>query len=323
MVTKRGKKKEVSLMIVTWQRVAAVLKSQVIVTCKSFLFLSLLFQLAPPLFAAVPLLDHTAQVRVPFKVFIDVGHGGKDRGAHGLFSIQESELCLAIGKRIESTLRSRVVGALGRPVEIRLSRERDEFLSLSERVDAANSWSADLFLSVHANSSPVAAAHGFEVYFLSPEASDEAAKRLALLENEDQPQPVSSAVLSILSDAQTTHHIKESSELAETIFQALSTQIKPNVRGVRQAPFSVLAGTQMPAVLIEVGYINHVIDASHLTKEGYLKHLADAISTGIIQFLGRSAKLSEGNDDDEYRSENRRKTSRRITPHQSHPTLLG
>jgi N-acetylmuramoyl-L-alanine amidase len=264
-----------------------------------------LILLAGRAFAAVPLLDHTPPTKPPLKVFIDVGHGGKDRGARGLFGIQESELCLTIGRKVAADLKVRATKEIGRPVEIRLSRDRDEFLSLSQRVDMANSWSADLFLSIHANSSPVAIAHGFEVYFLSPEATDEAAKKLALLENEGEPEAVSTTVMSILSDAQTTHHVKESSDLAEILFQSLSRDIQPNVRGVRQAPFSVLAGTQMPAVLIEVGYLNHIIDASHLTKQSYLKHLSDAISTGIIHFFGRSPKLSKGTDEDSRRRQKR------------------
>jgi N-acetylmuramoyl-L-alanine amidase len=238
--------------------------------------------------AAVPLLDHSLSMKMPLKVFIDVGHGGKDRGAKGLFGIQESELCLKIGQLVGTELRAKWARESDRPLEIHASREHDDYLSLKERVETANTWGADLFLSIHANSLPVALAHGFEVYFLSPEASDEAAKKLAVSENAGEGQSsVSSQVLSILLDAQTTNHIQESSDFADVIFQALSVKFTPNGRGVRQAPFTVLAGTEMPAVLIEVGYVNHVVDASNLSKQNYLKALAGAISTGIIRFVGK------------------------------------
>jgi N-acetylmuramoyl-L-alanine amidase len=220
----------------------------------------------------------------PFKVFIDVGHGGKDRGARGLFGIQESDLCLDIGKKVVAGLIDRGK-KLGRPLEFELSRESDVYIPLRERVDAANAWGADLFVSIHANSAPTPLAHGFEVYFMSADASDEAARRLARSENKDEGSAVNSQVMSILSDAQSTYHVQESSLFAESLFQSMARRLTPNIHGVRQAPFTVLAGTEMPSVLIEVGYVNHIKDAKNLAKQDYLKRLADAISTGIIEFI--------------------------------------
>jgi len=221
----------------------------------------------------------------PIRVFVDVGHGGKDKGTQGLRGMAESELCLTIGRMVHRELGRRTAGAKP-PFEVKLSRDRDEFISLRDRVKSANDWGADLFASIHANSSPVTRVSGFEVYFLSGEASDDAATKLAHLENKSggETASISSNIASILNDVQTNYHVNESSQLAEVVFGAMSRVVRPNGRGVRQAPFTVLAGTTMPAVLIEVGYVTHAQEAKKLTNRDYLKKLADAISAGIIQF---------------------------------------
>jgi N-acetylmuramoyl-L-alanine amidase len=229
----------------------------------------------------------------PLRVVVDVGHGGRDLGAVGLNGVVEKELSLRIGELVKRELeRQRLEKDI--PLEVLLTREDDSFVSLQDRVRRANAWGADLFVSIHGNSSPSPKAHGFEVYFLSAEASDAAAKKLAHFENAGQATqaPLRHDVLSILSDVEATNHVAESSRLAETLFQAMSRRLRPNGRGVRQAPFTVLVGTEMPAVLVEVGYLTHLEETKKLNRALYLKRLAGAISTGIIEFANRLRKLS-------------------------------
>ncbi len=220
-----------------------------------------------------------------FKIMIDAGHGGKDTGAVGMYGIQEKNLVLKIvglvKDRVERSMKERGLSA-----QVLVTRDRDEYLTLTERFRRANDREADLFISVHANTSESPKPHGFEVYFLNAEASDNRAKALATLENAEVGEKViKSKVLSMLSDVQMSQHVVGSSHAAEAMHEAMERQIRPNGTGVRQAPFTVLAGTTMPALLIEVGFISNPYEASLLTKPLYLKRLAGAISTGIIEFL--------------------------------------
>lgn len=218
-----------------------------------------------------------------FRIFIDPGHGGKDQGAHGVSEHSEAALCVRIAKKVQMNLLR--AGSLRKvEFETMMSREGDEFLSLRDRYLAANTWDADLFVSIHANSSPVTKVKGFEVYFLSSEATDEAARNLAMKENAAEVRKESTMVNSILADASTQVHVRDSSQFAETIFNAMSRSVRPNARGVRQGPFTVLAGTDMPAVLIEVGYLTNSVEARILGKETYLNRLANAISSGIVEY---------------------------------------
>jgi N-acetylmuramoyl-L-alanine amidase len=234
----------------------------------------------------------SAPIPKSLRVMIDAGHGGKDMGAPGHHSTFEKEICLKIAHHVRRELeRMKNLGDL--PIEVMLTRENDSFIPLKDRVRAANDWGADLFVSIHANSSPLPRVRGFEVYFLSTEGSDEDARRLALIENAGAPaMPTKASVLSILSDVQTNKHIEESSHFAEGMFSAISRRILSSGRGVRQGPFTVLAGTSMPSVLVEVGYLTHKEESSFLAKDSYLKRLANAISTGIVEFAVKKKRIS-------------------------------
>ncbi|NBX68475.1 MAG: N-acetylmuramoyl-L-alanine amidase [Proteobacteria bacterium] len=223
------------------------------------------------------------------RIVVDPGHGGRDAGARGTHGILEKEVCLKVAKFVRREV-ERFSKISGVPIEVKLSRELDEFVTLRDRARLANMWGADLFVSVHANSSPSARAKGFEVYFLSPEATDEEASKLARLENQAPPTPISAQVMSILSDATTQHHVAESSQFAEYMYSSVSQRISSNARGVRQAPFTVLHGTNMPAVLVEIGYVSNFEEAKNLSRESYLKRIASAISSGVIDFVNRKRK---------------------------------
>lgn len=219
----------------------------------------------------------------PRKVFIDAGHGGKDEGAIGVAGIMEKTVSLNMARILKSEIERRAHVERTR-VDVRVSRDTDHFLTLKERVALANNWGADAFVSIHGNSSSFIKAKGFEVYFLSAEGSDAAATKLARAENDGE-KAMQSQVMSILSDSQTAVHVSESSRFAEVLYDSLARGVESNGRGVRQAPFAVLSGTTMPAVLIEIGYLTNAGEAKKLADGGYLKRLADAISTGVVSFL--------------------------------------
>lgn len=219
-----------------------------------------------------------------FRIVVDAGHGGKDLGAVGRYGVLEKHLCLGISRMVRDQLR-REFAARKIPVEIIMSRDRDVYLTLRDRVHLANNVGADLFLSIHGNSSEHASVKGFEVYFLASEASDGRARALARVENSEiASTPIKPDVLSILSDVKANQHISESSRFAEVVFRAMSRSLHANGRGVRQAPFTVLDGTAMPALLIEVGYLTHWQEALWLGRGPYLKRLSNAISSGVVEY---------------------------------------
>lgn len=224
------------------------------------------------------------------KVMLDPGHGGKDEGAAGRHGLIEKSTVLALTRKVRREL-EKISKHQNYPLEIRLTRDEDVFIPLKERVKMANRWGADLFVSIHLNSSPVSRVKGFEVYFLSPEASDPETERLALKESDGELPAKKSDVLNILSDVRTTFHTQESAEFAEEMYSAISKRVLPNKRGVRQGPFTVLHGTNMPAILVEAGYVTHPQESKRLKNESYLKRLANAISSGIIEFGVRTKKL--------------------------------
>lgn len=218
------------------------------------------------------------------RIFIDAGHGGNDLGAPGLYGLLEKRLVLRIVHLVKQELTS-FSRASEFPVVIKMSRDGDYFVPLEERVRLANEWGADVFLSIHGNSSPVGRVQGFEVYFLNPRATDVEAANLARIENEGENGPVKTEVQTILSDLKLNLHVKQSCDFAEKVYDEMSSRLRPSKRGVRQAPFRVLVGTAMPAVLIEVGYLTNEAEGKKLKNGLYLKRMANAISSGVIGFL--------------------------------------
>lgn len=224
--------------------------------------------------------------RRALRVMLDAGHGGKDLGAAPRTApLVEKDLTLRISENVKRAL-ERYSRLNDVPIEVRMSREDDSFIGLRERVRLANEWPADLFVSIHANSSNYVRARGFEVYFINVDEPSARTPRVASLDNTG----LSPSVANILRDAEQTVHVNESSSFAEYIFQAMSFNVRPHRRGVHQAPFTVLHGTQMPAVLIEVGYLTNKDDVEKLSKAPYLKRLSNAISAGIVEFAAHRRK---------------------------------
>ncbi|KAF0189267.1 MAG: N-acetylmuramoyl-L-alanine [Desulfobulbaceae bacterium] len=212
------------------------------------------------------------------RIVIDPGHGGKDPGASA-FGMKEKDIVLQVAKKLAIKLKQE----LG--CEVLLTRNKDVFLSLEERTAIANTSGADLFISLHLNAHPSEKVYGFETYYLNL-STDPEAIRVAALENATSTHQLSD-LQGILSDIMKNSKIDESSRLARQVQEALSSGLAgrnyPQVKslGVKQAPFYVLIGAEMPAILIEMGFISNKTDAYHVKKEGY----QDALSAEIVQGL--------------------------------------
>jgi len=223
-------------------------------------------------------------------VVIDPGHGGENPGARGPGGSLEKDVSLAIARQ----LRAELVNARG--LSVFLTRDKDVDLELDDRTAIANNYKADLFVSIHANASRARGAKGSEVYFLSYQASDDDSRRTAQLEGAAEPLPAgaSSADLAlILWDMAQAEHLEESSSLASRIQEELAVVTGSEGRGVKQAPFRVLVGAAMPAVLVEVAFISNPEEEKLLTSEAYQAKVAASLARGIERFRReRAARLS-------------------------------
>jgi N-acetylmuramoyl-L-alanine amidase len=212
-------------------------------------------------------------------VVIDPGHGGEEVGARGPGGTLEKDVTLAIARK----LRAQIVSQLG--LQVFLTRDQDAEMGLDERTAIANNYKADLFVSIHANASRAKGARGAEVYFLSYQASDEEGRRIAQLEGEAIPAgPSGSDLALILWDMAQAEHLEESSSLASRIQEELAVVTGSEGRGVKQAPFRVLVGAGMPAVLVEVAFISNPDEEKFLSSEVYQGKVASALARGIARF---------------------------------------
>lgn len=218
-------------------------------------------------------------------IVLDPGHGGTETGAIGPSGIQEKELTLSIARELEARLESQ----LG--VRVVLTRNEDSNLPHDARTAIANQNQADLFISLHLNSSLGSGAHGAETYFLSAEASDEAAARMAEAENAGDPAlPEGTTGLEaqdlelILWDLAQTHHLLESQRFAAMIQGELNQTLQLRDRGVKQARFRVLNGAAMPAVLVELGFISNPDEEKKLQDPVYRAELVASLTRAIGRY---------------------------------------
>ncbi len=217
-------------------------------------------------------------------IVIDPGHGGPETGAVGPGGLQEKDVTLQIARRLASTL-PRALSC-----RVILTRDSDSAVSLDDRTAVANHEKADLFLSVHANSSRAPGARGSETYYLSLEASDKLSQEIAQRENQPGPsssegQTRSADLDFILWDLAQSAHIKESSELAEATQQELNGVSGTETRGIKQAPFRVLVGATMPAVLIETAFISNPEEEKRLGSAAFQQSVADAVARAVARFF--------------------------------------
>jgi N-acetylmuramoyl-L-alanine amidase len=247
---------------------------------------------APPAAPAPPRPAPDPAADVIRTIVIDPGHGGEEVGARGPGGTLEKNVALAIARR----LRNEVVGALG--VQVFLTRNQDVEMDLDQRTAIANNYKADLFVSIHANAVRARGAKGSEVYFLSYQASDEESRRMAQMEGAALPMdsvaPGSDLAL-ILWDMAQAEHLEESSALATRLQEELAAVTGSESRGVKQAPFRVLVGATMPAVLVEVAFISNPEEEKLLNSSAYQAKIARALMRGIARYRReRAARLGAG-----------------------------
>ena len=219
-------------------------------------------------------------------IAIDPGHGGRDPGAVGRHGLQEKDVTLDIALRLRRLIQER----LG--IRVVMTRTEDVFVPLEERTAIANRAKADFFISIHVNAAPKSLAQGFETYYLSREPSDSVARASAIRENLPvdlgglQPRE-QEALQAILWDMANTLYLRESSELAQMLLEEIDTVLKVANRGVKSAPFFVLMGAAMPAVLVEVAFISNPADEKRLQTETYKNQIAQALYNGVVRFKDR------------------------------------
>ncbi|WP_101002961.1 N-acetylmuramoyl-L-alanine amidase family protein [Helicobacter pylori] len=222
------------------------------------------------------------------KIVLDAGHGGKDCGAMSANLVCEKDIVLEVVKFLHKELKKRGYSVL-------LTRDKDVYIDLVGRTELANRKSADLFISVHANSIPkrsTSNAHGIETYFLST-ARSERARKVAEQENKDDVNLMDYFSKSLLLNSLNTQRLIVSNKLAIDVQYGMLQSIRKNYPdvvdgGVREGPFWVLAGALMPSILIEIGYNSHAIESKRIQSKPYQKILAKGIADGIDSFFSKN-----------------------------------
>ena len=217
------------------------------------------------------------------RIVIDAGHGGHDTGTIGPTGLMEKDLCLDVALRLSKIIKQRLPGA-----EVVLTRSDDSFIPLEERTAIANEAHADLFISIHANSSQDHGARGIETYYLnlkgSPEAMEVAARENA----------VANVGIHDLEDLvkkiARNEKIDESREFAEDIQTSLSQRVQKGNktvknRGVRKAPFVVLIGADMPSILTEISFLSNPADEQLLKQPENRQRVAEGLYQGVASYL--------------------------------------
>jgi N-acetylmuramoyl-L-alanine amidase len=219
-------------------------------------------------------------------IVIDPGHGGSETGAIGPGGIAEKELTLVLARDLEARLSQRL------PVRVVLTRNDDTKLPLDNRTAIANQNKADLFISLHLNSSLGSGAHGAETYFLSSQATDTRAETAAANENVGgAPAAAADAgqenqdLQMLLWDLAQSHHLAESQRFAGLVQAELNQALELKDRGVKQAPFRVLMGAAMPAVLVELGFISNPDEEAKLQNPAYRANLVEALVRAVGRYL--------------------------------------
>jgi N-acetylmuramoyl-L-alanine amidase len=214
------------------------------------------------------------------KVMVDPGHGGDDGGARGKKGLKEKtaalELAKAVGEKLEAA-----------GFEAAYTREDDTFIPLWDRAKTANAQGADLFISLHLNAARAKGARGSEVYFLS--LGKGGGDEVAATENAGAESPMSgpdSVVASILDDLAQKAFLQDSERLAVAIQGQLNRLAGIKERGVKQAPFIVLRGAAMPAVLVEVAFISNPREEEKLKDRTFRTKVAEAITQGVRRYFG-------------------------------------
>jgi len=216
-------------------------------------------------------------------IVVDAGHGGDDPGAVGPNNSREKDINLAIAKGV-----AKLLSRDG--YKIILTRQDDTFIPLVDRTQIANENNANFFVSIHCNSNSKKKQQGFEIYFLSENASDPDASAVVARENavvklEGNPTVKKEKIQTLLWAMVMNEYMNESSELCSYITEDVTSRIKINNRGIKQAGFYVLRGAQMPAVLIECAFLSNPKEEIKLRTRKFQKDMADSIYAGIKKYI--------------------------------------
>ena len=217
------------------------------------------------------------------RIVIDPGHGGHDTGTIGPTGLMEKDLCLDVALRLGKIIEQRLPGA-----EVIYTRSDDTFIPLEQRTNIANQAKADLFISIHANSSHDSGARGIETYYLNLKGSPEAME-VAARENSTAQEGVHDLQDLVKKIAQT-EKIDESKEFAGDIQDSLAKRIQRSTklvrnRGVRKAPFVVLIGADMPSILTEISFLSNPSDEKLLKQPEQRQKVAEGLYQGIASYL--------------------------------------
>ena len=215
-------------------------------------------------------------------IVIDPGHGGKDPGALGRGTLQEKTIVLSISEKLRKILTQKGYTVL-------MTRDTNRYIPLKERTTFATQRKADLFLSIHANASKSPKAKGIETYYLSVTSTDKASEAIAARENADSGysiQELETLLKGIIQESKS----EDSKRLARHVQQALVQATGAADRGVKHARFVVLIGTNVPAILIETGFVSNPTEGRKLTTPAYQHKIAAAIAQGIEIFLGKTTQ---------------------------------
>lgn len=217
------------------------------------------------------------------KIVIDAGHGGHDTGTSGPAGLTEKDLVLDVAKRLGALIESRMGS------EVIYTRSDDTFIPLETRTEIANEHRADLFLSIHANSSPIRIASGVETYYLNFTTS-KSALEVAARENASSQKSVYE-LKDLLQKIALKDKVEESREFASKIQSSLvslsaRTNARVRDRGVKKAPFVVLIGASMPSILAEIGFVSNPKDEVLLKRSDYRQKIAEALYKGLSGYTG-------------------------------------
>jgi len=225
----------------------------------------------------------SGRIRGPL-IVVDAGHGGKDQGAKSKKGLHEKDVNLTIARHVKTILVNRF------KYRVVMTRKNDTFIPLKERSEIANNRNAELFVSIHANAAERKSAHGIETYFLGTTNNDRALATAARENGELVRSVKDDQVQQILASLITTTKINDSSRLAGTVQENLFRSSRKKFRelknlGVKEGPFYVLHGADMPSILVEVGFLTNRKEARMLSKPDYLYRLASSIAEGIHKYL--------------------------------------
>ena len=217
------------------------------------------------------------------RIVIDAGHGGHDTGTIGPTGLMEKDLCLDVALRLGKIIQQRLPTA-----DVVFTRSDDTFIPLEERTHIANESKADMFISIHANSSQDPGARGIETYYLNLKGSAEAME-VAARENATDDQGIHE-LQDLVKQIARTEKIDESKEFAEDVQDSLAKRVQKAARpvknrGVRKAPFVVLIGADMPSILTEISFLSNPADEKMLKQPDHRQRVADGIYQGVANYL--------------------------------------